>query len=475
MANKLFWVPVLLLLLISEKSSAQKPWTLEECISHALKNNLQIRQAENNLKIADENLLQNRAASLPNLNGSASHNYNFGRNIDPFTNQYTNQTVQSNNFGLNSSLILFNGLQIRNTIQQSRYDYLASSYQLETLKNDISLNISAAYLDILFNKEQVTSSSNQLDLTRQQYDRTMKLVEAGVLAQTVLVDLKAQIANEEALVVKNKNSLALSYLNLSQYLDLPSTEPFEVVRPETLIIKIESTESNDIDNTIKSAFGNQPQIKNADYRRLSSMKALSIARGRQSPRLNLSGTLSTLYSSSAKIQTGKSTPSLQYIGYTQSTLDPVFTTYAQNIFEQKPFINQFKDNYTRFIGLTLSVPIFNGFQVRTAISRARLNADNTELDLKISKMNIEKSIRKADLDSKNALANYKALTNSVNSSEEALKNAEKRLDLGLINSFEYNQSKTRLTLTQSDLIRAKYDYIFKMKILDFYKGVPLRL
>src|SRR6187402_3117274 len=162
MPNKFFLLPVLFLLFFSGKIAAQKQWTLEECIGHAMKNNLQIRQAENNLEISDQNLLQSKGATLPSLNGTGTHNYNFGRNIDPFTNQYTNQTVQSNNFGLNSSLVLFNGLQIRNTIQQSKYDYLASSYQLETLKNDISLNISAAYLDILFNKELVTSSTNQL-------------------------------------------------------------------------------------------------------------------------------------------------------------------------------------------------------------------------------------------------------------------------------------------------------------------------
>ncbi len=475
MLNKLFLLTVLSLLLISEKIDAQKSWTLEECISHAMKANLQIRQAENNLDISDQTLLQNRASSLPSLNGTATHNYNSGRNIDPFTNLYTNQTVRSNNFGLNSSVVLFNGLQIRKSIQQSRYDYMAYSFQVETLKNDISLNISAAYLDILFNKELVTNSITQLTITKLQYERSLKLVEAGALSQTILYDLKSQRASEEAVLVRNNSALTLSYLNLTQYLDLPAEEAIEVVRPETLVISIDSSQSNNPTEIVKTAVETQPQIKNFEYRRLSSIQALMVAKGRQSPRLSLNANISTLYSSSSKEITGKSPAALQTIGYTQNSLEPVVTSFAQNIYENKNFSTQFKDNYTRFIGLSLSIPIFNGYQVKTAITRAKLNADNASLDLEISKLNLEKNIRKAYADSKASLENFNASYNSVRASEEALKNAEKRFEVGLINSFEYNQNKVRLATAQSDLLRAKYDYIFKIKILDFYKGIPLKL
>jgi outer membrane protein len=475
MANKITILTVLFLMLFSGTISAQKLWTLEECINHAMKNNLQIRQTENNLKISNENLLQSKAATLPSINGSGTHNYNFGRNIDPFTNQYTNQAVQSNNFSLNSSLVLFNGLQVRNAIQQSKYDYMASTYQLETLKNDISLNISAAYLDILFNKELVVNATNQLVLTKQQYTRSVRLVEAGTLSQNILFDLKSQMAQEEANLIRNKNNLTLSYLNLSQYLDLPPNDEFDLVRPESIVISIDSSTLNNTDEIVKTALSQQPQIKSYEYRRLSSLEALNIARGRQSPRLSLNATLSTLYSSTSKRLVGKSDPTIQYIGYTQSTLDPVFTSYSQNIYEQKPYGAQLKDNYNRFVGLTLTIPILNGLQVKTSISRAKLNVENAELDLQISKMNMEKVIRKAAVDAQAALSNYKASSNSVKASEEALKNSEKRLDVGLINSFEYNQSKTMLANTQSDLLRAKYDYIFKLKVMDFYRGIPLKL
>jgi outer membrane protein len=475
MANKIYLLAVLLLLIFSGKISAQKMWTLEECIAHAMKNNLQIRQAENSLKITDQNLLQNRAATLPTLNGSGTHNYNFGRNIDPFTNQYTNQAVQSNNFSVFSTLILFNGFQIRNTIQQSKYDFLASNYQLETLKNDISLNISAAYLDILFNKELVSNADRQLALSKLQYERTLKLTESGTLSPTVLFDLKSQIATEEAQLIRNKNNLNLSYLNLAQYLDLPAGEDFDVVSPESIIVRTDTTTFYNPDELLKSALETQPQIKNYEYRRLSTLQALSVARGRQSPRLSFNATFSTLYSSTSKIIAGQGPAVTQTIGYTQNTFEPVITTYNPSIYKQKPYDAQLRDNYTRFVGLTLSVPILNGFQVRTSISRAKLNFDNAELDLKISKMNLEKNIQKAHADTKVALSNYAATNHSTAASEEALRNVEKRLNVGLINFYEYDQAKTRLSNNQSDLLRAKYDYLFKLKILDFYKGIPLKL
>jgi outer membrane protein len=475
MVNKFHFYTVLLFLFLSGKTSAQKLWTLEDCINHAMKNNLQIQQAENNLEVSDQNLLLNRGAQLPTLNGSGTHNYNFGRNIDPFTNQFTNSQVQSNNFSLNSSLVLFNGLQTRNSIQQSRYDYMAANYQLETLKNDISLNISAAYLDILFNKELVSNLSNQLSLTKQQYERSQKLVEAGSLSPTALYDLKSQMASEEAQLVRTQNNLTLSYLNLSQYLDLPSSEPFEVVQPETLLINADSVSLTAPEEVVQTALKNQPQIKTYEYRRLSTLEALHVARGRQSPRLSLNAALSTLYSSSSRVITGTGIATPQYIGVTQNTGDPVYTLVTPNIYGYSPYGDQLKDNYNRFVGLTLSIPILNGLQVRTGISRAKLNADNAALDLRISKMNMEKTIRKAHTDAQIALSNFNASGNSVKASEEALRNAGKRLDVGLMNAFEYNQAKTRLSSAQSDLLRAKYDYIFKLKILDFYKGIPLKL
>ncbi len=352
---------------------------------------------------------------------------------------------------------------------------MASNYQLETLKNDISLNISAAYLDILFNKELVSNTSNQLTLTKQQYERSQKLVDAGSLSASALFDLKSQLATEEAQLVRTKNNLTLSYLNLTQYLDLPSGESFEVVQPGTILISTDSTAFSPPEEVVQTALKNQPQIKTYEYRRLSTQEALLVARGRQSPRLSLNATLSTLYSSTSKIITGQGPVSTQYIGVTQNTGDPVYTLYAPNLYGYKPYGDQLKDNYNRFIGLTLAIPILNGLQVRTGISRARLNADNAELDLKISKMNMEKSIRKAHTDALIALSNFNASDNSVKASEEALRNAGKRLDVGLMNAFEYNQAKTRLTSAQSDLLRAKYDYIFKVKILDFYKGNPLKL
>ncbi len=451
--------------------SAQDKWSLERCMEHAMKNNLQIRQTENDRISSYQTLLQNRASLLPTVTGSASHNYNFGRNIDPFTNQFTNQTVQSNNFGLNGSLTLFNGLQVRNTIRQSRYEYMAAEYQLKSVKTDIAIHIVAAYLDILFNKELVHNSSDQLAVTRLQYERMNHLVEAGKMTQINLYELKSQLAMEEVQLIKNRNSLAQSYITLAFYLDLPADENFEVVHTEDLMIKFDSTDIEEADELMKTILETHPLVKMTEYRRLGTIQALKAARGRQSPRLSLNAALSTLYSSTSRIITGEFVSAPQYIGYTENTLEPVMTTYLQYDYARKPYGTQLIDNYNRFVGFTLIVPIVNGLQTRTSINLAKIEVENSELNLRITKRTMENDVHKAYTDVEFSLSNLKAMGEAVQVSEQAFRSAGRNMEVGLINSFEYSQAKTRFTLAQSEFLKARYDYLFKLKMLNFYKGI----
>lgn len=351
---------------------------------------------------------------------------------------------------------------------------MASSYDLAFLKNDVSLNISAAYLEVLFDVELLNTDKNQLKTTNQQYERTQRLVEAGTIAQSALYDIKAQQAQEEAQVVQSENKLQISLINLKQLMYLPNNDPFEIVKPEMIVIS-DTMAIQNVDETVGMALNSQPQIKSSEFRKLSSVQALVVARGRQSPRLSLNGSLSTLYSSSSKRIAGVQFNGFQTVGYTQTTNDPVLNPTYQTVLENKPFGSQMSDNLNKFFGFTLNVPILNGYQVRTAINRAKLTAENTEYDLQIAKLTLENNIRKAHADAVAAMSNYYSFINAVKASEEAFRNTQKRFDLGLMNSLEYDQSKTRLTNVQSELLRAKYDYLFKTKVLDFYRGIPLKL
>jgi outer membrane protein len=452
---------------------AQKVWTLEECIQYANEHNLQIRQASLNTEFSEQDLIQSRGNVIPSFNGSANNNYNFGRNIDPFTNQYTTNQVRSNSFSLFASVTLFNGFQIRNTIKQSQYELEASQYDIQTIRNNVDLNITSGYLQILFNHELVRISENQLALTKEQLDRMRKLVEAGKSSPVLLPDLEAQLASEEVRYLTAQNQLKISYLTLAQLMNLNPEEELLVLKPEVIIVQDTSVYANTVE-IYQKALELQPQIKSSEYRRLSAMKSYSIAKGRMSPRLTLNASVSTLYASSSQQLIAYEYTGLRVIGST-SAGDSVFAPSYQSLFEKKPFSNQLNDNYNRFAGLTLTIPILNNFQVRTSIARSKIGIKNADLNLEIEKNNLQRQIVLAHTDAIGAMKRLDASKASVRASEEAFRNAEKRLEVGLINSFDYAQVKNRLAQAQSDLLQARYDYIFRTKILDFYRGIPLGL
>jgi outer membrane protein len=410
---------------------------------------------------------------LPSINGSASHNYNLGRAIDPFTNQFTTNQVRSNNFALFGSVTLFNGFQIRNSIKQTEYEFKANSYDVEVVRNNISLNVTSVYLQILLNSELVQIARNQKMLTEEQIDRMKKLVNSGKVSPTVLPDLEAQLASEELRLVNAQNQLQISYLSLAQLMNINPEESFEIEKPSYIPIADTSIYSN-TQHIFEKAMELQPQIKSAEYRRLATLKSLDVSKGRRSPRLTMNASISTLYSSSSRVLVGTVYTGPQYIGFTSAN-DSVFIPTFRSVFEDKPFNDQFRDNFNKFLGFTLTVPILNNYQVRTSIARSRIGIRNAELNMEIQKNDLHRAIVLAQTDAINSMKRLEASQAAVRASEEAFRNAEKRLEVGLINSFDYSQVKNRLAQAQSDLLQARYDYIFRTKILDFYKGVQLGL
>ncbi len=460
-------------ILLPGNAAAQMPWTLEDCINYALENNLQIKQQQLGVEIAKENLTQGKANRFPSMNANASHGYNFGRTIDPFTNEFATESVRSNNFSVSSGVTLFNGFQIHNSIQQREFELRANQFDVETMQNDISLAVAADYLQILFSLEMVAIAANQLEITAQQVARTAQLVEAGTLARGSLFTVQAQAASEELQLVNAQNQLDIAYLNLAQLLDISATEGFEIAVPEIAILPDDDLELSPM-QVYSTAVQTQPNVKAAEVRVSSAEKGLLIARGGRSPMLSMRGSYGTGYSGASRevVETIEGSP--RQIGLTETGV-PVFAPTIDVQTRIKPFGDQLNDNLNRSIGLFLTIPVFNNFQTRSAIGRSQISLENARLSQQLVRDQLFKTIQQAHADAQGALKRYEATETNVIALEESFRYTEQRFNVGMVNSLEYNDAKNRLTAAQSEMLQAKYEFVFRTKVLDFYMGNPLSI
>lgn len=448
-------------------------WSLEQCIDYALDHNIQIHQQEIQAKINENDYNQSLINVLPSVNANSNYSLSQGRALDQTTYQFTNnQKIQSVNISVNSSLTLFNGLQKYNTIRQNHFNMLASLQEVEAVKNDVALNVASAYLQILFSKELVEVSKSQLDITSQQVDRTAKLVEAGSLAQGSLLEVQAQESSEELSLVNAWNQLDIAYLTLTQLLYLDSVGNFQIEVP-AINIPSGAEILTPVSDIYKIAEQTLPQIKSADLQRQSAEMALKAAKGARSPRLSLSASYGTGYSDIREKLAGYNQQT-QVIGHTTGG-EEVTSTYQIPVYEGYPIKQQFKDNASTVYTLGLSVPIFNGWMANNAISNSKLRAQSAQYYFDDSKNQLYKQVQQAYADAKAALKKYNAAAKALEAQQESFKYTEQKYNVGLVNSVEYNTAKNQLIKTNSDLLQAKYDYIFRTKILDFYMGKPITL
>ncbi len=451
---------------------AQQLWDLKKCIDFALENNLQIKQSRLNQNLSEQNYLRSKVATLPTLNAFASHNYNFGRTIDPFTNQFATQTVQSNAFSISANWILFNGFQTINAIRQNNYNLLANKYDLEKVKNDIALAVISAYLNVLYLEEQLQIAEQQVLLSQKQVERINLLFNTGAVAKGSILDMQAQLANDELQKITIQNQLDIAYLTLMQLMELNTQERIKIVKPQT-VLPLENSLNMPPSGIYQAAINNQPDIKAAEIRVNSANMGVMSARGTYTPRLTLSASYGTGFSGLRKevigspILTGFDT-----VGFT-TAMDYVLVPNYTFDTRVTPFNRQLLDNQNRTIGVNLVIPIFNGLQARLATSNAKIQRSNAELALETVKRQLEKTIQQAHADAVAAYKKYVATEKSVNALTEAFTYVEQRFNVGAVNAIEYNDAKNRLARAQAELLQSKFDYTFKVKILDFYQGKPL--
>lgn len=468
---------IFLLIFLSICGYSQENWTLDRCVSYAMENNIQIKTQELNLQINKNQVLSSKLSILPGLNAGASESFTLGRSVDPYSNEFTNDNFSSSNFQISSSLTLFNGLQQYNSIKKAEIDEKAGQLMLEQTRNNISLTIASAYLNILYAMDLVDVAKQQKSITDLQLKNTVALVSSGSLPEQNKYEIEAQLANEELNIVNYENQLEIAILNLTQILELENSDMFAISRPDIDNIDTESSLLS-IDQIYFEALQKMPEIEYAQLNYLSSEKNLAIAKGSLYPRLTMSASYGTGYSSARKAidQINPSSPVLS--GFATDNTGTILDVYQYTFdyaYVKKPFGDQISENASTAIAFNLNIPIFNGLQARTNVNNSKIYLEQNKLQVDQARKDLYKNIQQAHADAQSALKQYLATNKTLQAMELSFSYTQKRFEQGMLNSTDYNVAKNNLSKIQTDLIRAKYDYIFKLKILDFYRGVSIKL
>lgn len=423
---------------------SQTPWTLEQCIDYAHKNNISIKQQQLGVEQGRNNLLQSKIKLTPSLNAGSNYDIGFGKAENRSGNSIVFEDKTTQQFGVNvrASMPLFEGFSNINTIKKQQNDLQVALLAVDKTKNDIALNITSLFLQILFDRELLAVAQSQLEVTQQQVTRTKNMVDAGSLPYGNLLEIKSQAAREALNITSQENQLTLARLNLAQMLDLPDFTNFDVESP--VLSEITQAMIAGSDDIYQSAMMSMPEIKQRELMLGSSQYSLKTARGSYYPKLSLTGGWGT----------------------------GVYKIEGDQNFD---FNKQFKNNISTSIGLSLSIPLFNGLASRTYAKNASLAVRSAEYDLISQKMTLRKEIQQAYADAVNAMKKYNSATEAVGSYTESFGYTQNKYDVGLVTSIDYNTAKNNLTKAQSELLQAKYEYILRTKVLDFYMGYPIKL
>ncbi len=469
----------MLVLLTTTIQSQNKKWTLRACVDYALENNISIKQSELDLRTSEISKKGAIGSFLPSLNASASHSWSIGLNQNIVTGLYENLTTQYSSFGVSTSLDIYKGQRNLRQLHRSNLQILASKYQLDSMKDDISLFVANSFLQILFNKEQLKVLKSQLEISKQDLARTQELVDAGSLPKGDVLEIQATVATQEQQIVAAENTLLISKIELAQSLLIEDYENFDIVDANYNVPLTDILQESPSD-IIAKAKDTRYDIKIAETNREIAETDLKIAKGALQPTLR--GTLgySTRASYSDRIVGSELDPNNKYttkqIGVVESTGEAVVT----DIENKKPIIagpdalfDQFSLNDGYNFGLSLNIPIFNGFASRNEVNRNKVNLERAKIKLEQANLDLETKVYQAQNDAKGALKAYEAAQKTLNAREEAFNYSKERYNVGLLNAFDYGQSQNKYEAAQSDVIRAKYDYIFKLKVLEFYFGIPI--
>lgn len=419
-------------------NAQQKKWTLQECVEYALENNITIKQSELNLANVEIDKSDALGRFIPSLNGNASGNKSSGLSFNPVTNSNETISINSVSAGLSTNLTLFDGLRNFRQLERAKLNRIAAQYQLDDIKDDISLAVANNYLQILFNRENLAVAKAQYAVTDQDLKRTKELVDSGVVPKGDLLEIEATAANQEQQIIVAENALKLSKIALAQLLLITAYESFEIADEDFLVPT--STVMENSPRTIYEkalTFRNDIQLSTINVE--LAEKDLQISKGASYPTLSIGVNYNTRF----------------------TDIDPT------------DFITQLYLNDGISYGLSLNVPIFNGFSTGNRIKRSKINLENAKLQFEQDKLTLDNLINQAWTDTQGSLKAYEAAQKTYIARSEAYNYAKERFNVGLMNSFDFSQAQSRLENAEADQIRTKFDYIFKLKIIEFYFGIPI--
>lgn len=439
-------VTILALVFFITVQAQDKKWSLEECVEYALENNISIKQQELSNELVEEDILTARGNFYPNLFGSASQNWNFGSYIGQSGIRISNNS-RGNNFSLSSGVNLYNGNRNRNILAQAKKDLEAAGYNLEESKNTIMLYIVNSYLNVLLNKESIKIAEDQIEISKNQVEKATGLFESGSQAKAVLLEAEATLATNYQQLTGAQNTLDLSLLSLAQLLQI-SHKGFDV---DDVLVSVTAgaLKYTNTDEIFDKAVSSLPEIKSAELAVETSELGVKIAKGAYQPTLSFGGGLGTSYQ------------------YNKNFTNPITGEGSPS------FGDQLGDNMGYNLGFSLSVPIFNRFQTKSNVNRAIINQKRTELQLLDQEVKLRESIEKAYADATAAMDQFKSSETSLVAQEELFRNAQESFNSGVMTSFDFDQVRNRLVNAQSTMVNAKYNFVFRKKLLEFYYGIPI--
>jgi outer membrane protein len=471
-------------------STAQAPaqWDLRTCVEYAIKHNISVQQADIQARLAKLQADQSRSNQLPTMSGSSGLGMRLGRSIDPVTNAFTTTQFLYNNFGLNGGIQLYNNSRLRNTAEASNYSWLASIADLQTASNDISLNVATFYLQILSTIEQSEIAKIQIAQTTEQLAATKKRVEVGLLPEINLLELETQLANDSSNYITAISNVEQSKLSLKALLNLDAAEPFDVYVQPVDQIKLQNFTDLAPDYVFNIAAQNLPNIKAANLRVKAAEKNRLAAKAGFYPTLSFGYSLSSNFSNAFKYISG-----VEMAGFSNiSAASPFVTVGSAKYFVQSPVFNtitsnrdfsniwngwgrQLDNNFGQNFGFQLSIPIFNANQSKTAYQQSKLNYQSVSLQEENAQRKLKQDIFAAHTNAVVALNKLNATQKAVTTAEKAYSFATKRYELGLLGTIELLNNQNNFLRAKVNFKSAQYEYVFRIKLLEFYKGEALSL
>jgi outer membrane protein len=454
------------------QTSGSNVWTLQRCLEHALEHNLQLKQAELGIVRGELGELSAKGAFLPNLNASSSYGVNIGQRIDPFTNTFATDAVQSSNYGMSSGVTLFNGFQNHLNLRRARLGLELAQTNVEIAQNNVALSLASGYLNVLFQKEFLTIAQLNAEATGRQVDRVQKLVNAGAAAESDLYDVLAQQASDASSVVAAENGVTLAKLALAQLLQLSGDDAdvLDVAPPSDDLLETTQLPLS-ADAAVAFAKSSFPDMKAAELQVTDAYLGLDLAKAARLPRINGSYSVGSGYSQNRQTAVVEPVTTSEWEGIPL----PFDVVIEPGVYETMSFQDQLSNNLNQSIFFSLSVPIFNNFGIHTNVERAEVDVLSAKLAKDQTEQALTQTVEQAYADARAAQRTFEANDRALEAAQLAMTNAEARFEAGAISALEYADARTRLDNARINALRTQYDFVFKTRILDFYLGRPLSL